>query len=93
MADKTNTKPFHNTEIPDDWEVKKLKDILFEGRLGGNYENSEANIGIPVIKMGNIKRGFILANKIQCLPENSPYNKEDIRKEDDLQFNTRNTHG
>ncbi len=78
-------------KIPGDWKVKKLKDIMAEGRLGGNYENSEANTGIPVIKMGNIQRGFILTDKTQCLPENSPYNEEDIMKEDDLLFNTRNT--
>ena len=49
---KNNTKPFYNTAIPGDWEVRKLKEIMLEGRLGGNYENSEANLGIPVIKMG-----------------------------------------
>jgi hypothetical protein len=28
--------------IPSDWKVKKLKEILVESRLGGNYENAEA---------------------------------------------------
>lgn len=85
------TKLFYNSTIPNGWIVKKLKDILIEGRLGGNYENAEANNGIPVIKMGNLDRGFIKIDKIQYLPENELYNKEDVLIEGDLLFNTRNT--
>lgn len=88
---KLNTKPFYNTTIPDGWEVKKLRDILIEGRLGGNYENAEANDGIPVIKMGNLDRGVIKLDKIQYLPEDEIHNKEDVLMEGDLLFNTRNT--
>jgi type I restriction enzyme S subunit len=77
--------------IPEDWEVKKFKDILKEGKLGGNYENSEANEGVPVMKMGNLGRGVMNLNKIQFLPDNEKYNEDDILKEGDLLFNTRNT--
>jgi type I restriction enzyme, S subunit len=56
-------------KIPIDWEVKKFKEILKEGKLGGNYENAEANTGIPVIKMGNLDRGVIKVEKIQYLPD------------------------
>ncbi|MEM8520649.1 restriction endonuclease subunit S [Flavobacterium sp. PL12] len=77
--------------IPEDWEVKKFKDILKEGKLGGNYENSEANEGVPVMKMGNLGRGVVNLNKIQFLPDNEKYNEDDILKEGDLLFNTRNT--
>lgn len=86
-----DTKPFYNTTIPKDWKIKKLKDILIEGRLGGNYENAEANNGIPVIKMGNLDRSVIKIDKIQYLSENEAYNKEDVLKKGDLLFNTRNT--
>jgi len=78
-------------KIPGDWEVKKFKEILIEGKLGGNYENAEANTGIPVIKMGNLDRGVIKIEKIQYLPEDEEFNKEDVLKEGDLLFNTRNT--
>jgi type I restriction enzyme S subunit len=77
--------------IPEDWEVKKFKEILEEGKLGGNYENSESNEGVPVMKMGNLGRGVMNLNKIQYLPENEKYNKDDVLKEGDLLFNTRNT--
>lgn len=78
-------------KIPSDWEIKRLKEILVEGRLGGNYENAEANNGIPVIKMGNLDRGVIKIDKIQYLPEYNEYDIEDVLKENDLLFNTRNT--
>ena len=77
--------------IPEEWEVKKFDEILFEARLGGNYENSESNNGIPVIKMGNLERGTINLEKIQYLPEDESYNEYDILQENDLLFNTRNT--
>ncbi len=91
MAETKNTKAFYNTEVPEGWELKKVKDILKEGRLGGNYENAEANKGIPVIKMGNIDRGTIKIDKVQYLPEYESYNKEDVLVKGDLLFNTRNT--
>jgi type I restriction enzyme, S subunit len=91
MENKANTKPFLNSTIPGDWDVKKLREILIEGKLGGNYENSEANNGIPVIKMGNLDRGAIKIDRVQYLPENEDYNKEDVLEEGDLLFNTRNT--
>lgn len=77
--------------LPANWYLKKLKEILVEGRLGGNYENAESNTGIPVIKMGNLDRGKIKIDKVQYLSENETYNKEDLLLEGDLLFNTRNT--
>ena len=91
MNKSTTYKPSPLGKIPSDWEVKKLKDILIEGKLGGNYENAEANNGIPVIKMGNLDRSVIKIDKIQYLPENEKFNNDDVLKEGDLLFNTRNT--
>ena len=88
---KTNYKNSPLGLIPEDWEVKKFKDILEEGKLGGNYENSEANDGVPVMKMGNLGRGVININKVQYLPENDKYSEDDILNKGDLLFNTRNT--
>lgn len=77
--------------IPQDWEVKKFREILVSGKLGGNYENSESNTGVPVVKMGNLDRGKININKVQYLPENERYDDDDVLREGDLLFNTRNT--
>jgi len=77
--------------IPEDWQVRNFHEISTEVRLGGNYENSEYNCGIPVIKMGNVGRGNISTEMVQYLPETENYNNSDILKRDDLLFNTRNT--
>lgn len=74
-----------------EWVEKRLGELLVEGRLGGNYENSESNAGVPVIKMGNIGRGRVNIEKLQFLPISATYFKEDILREGDLLFNTRNT--
>jgi len=91
IAETNSLAKFGILEIPDGWQIKKVKDILIEGRLGGNYENAEANNGIPVIKMGNLDRANIKIDKIQYLPENEIYNDEDVLVKGDLLFNTRNT--
>ena len=43
MAEINSLERFGIHDIPKGWQIKKLKDILIEGRLGGNYENAEAN--------------------------------------------------
>lgn len=77
--------------IPQEWEVKRLREIFTEARLGGNYENVESHTGIPVIKMGNIGRGKMIFDKMQYLPTGEQYSNSDILKYGDLLFNTRNT--
>lgn len=78
-------------DIPESWNLFKLKEILKKGRLGGNYENSESEEGLPLIKMGNLSRGYINLEKIQYVPNGVKYDPEDLLKNGDLLFNTRNT--
>lgn len=73
-----------------DWEVKKLGDIVESTQLGGNYQNSVLPNDFPLMKMGNIQRGFISLNKIEYIFNSTP-NTKDILKENDFLFNTRNT--
>lgn len=80
-----------NGEDYPNWEEKRLGEIMIEAKLGGNYENSESNEGYPLIKMGNLGRGVINLDKLQYLPESEIFNQDDILKEGDLLFNTRNT--
>ena len=91
MTKQNNMPALRFPEFLGEWEVKKLGEIMTQGRLGGNYDNSESNNGLPVIKMGNLGRGVINTNKVQYLPENENFDQEDILKEGDLLFNTRNT--
>ena len=91
MKQNTTYKQTELGLIPEDWEVKKLGEILKEYSLGGNYENNSEESGIPLIKMGNIGRGKIDLSKIEYLPKNVNYSKNDILKYNDILFNTRNT--
>ena len=91
MKQNTTYKQTELGLIPDDWEVKKLGEILKEYSLGGNYENNSEESEIPLIKMGNIGRGKIDLSKIEYLPKNVNYSKNDILKYNDILFNTRNT--
>ena len=91
MKQNTTYKQTELGLIPEDWEVKKLGEILKEYSLGCNYENNSEESGIPLIKMGNIGRGKIDLSKIEYLPKNVNYSKNDILKYNDILFNTRNT--
>ena len=80
-----------NQKIPEGWSVKRLGECVEGTQLGGNYENSESNKGLPLIKMGNLSRGKIVLDKIEYIPENTIHNEKDILHYGDLLFNTRNT--
>ena len=91
MEKQKNIPQLRFPEFEGEWEKKKLGEVMVEGKLGGNYENSEWNKGVPVIKMGNIGRGDINLSKVQYLPEEESFNEDDILNDGDLLFNTRNT--
>ena len=78
-------------DIPKEWRLIKLSSILIDAKLGGNYENGEVEVGLPLIKMGNISRGRIVLNKIEYVPIDLVYSNEYVLKEGDLLLNTRNT--
>jgi type I restriction enzyme S subunit len=76
-------------EIPEDWDVYSLDKIITSTQLGGNYSNSEAESSFPLIKMGNLGRGKIKLDKLECA--NEAVSARDRLKFDDVLFNTRNT--
>jgi type I restriction enzyme S subunit len=77
--------------IPEDWEVKSLGSILRKGRLGGNYANQDAEAELPLMKMGNLARGYFDLTKVQFI---SPGVRPELTHRlvcGDVLFNTRNT--
>lgn len=78
-------------DIPESWEVRKLKTIVKNSCLGGNYNSSEADTGIPLMKMGNLGRGKIKLNKIEYINPKEEYEEKHILKQKDFLFNTRNS--
>ncbi|NQE53320.1 Type-1 restriction enzyme MjaXIP specificity protein [ANME-1 cluster archaeon GoMg3.2] len=73
------------------WEVKRLEGILQSAKLGGNYPNSEKETNYPLIKMGNINRGFIDLSKIEFITTGYIPSENDKLEYGDILFNTRNT--
>lgn len=75
----------------DDWEQRKLGDDLVSIHTGTNLLGSITNTGMPLIKMGNIQRGYFDTSKVEFLAENEQPDKADIVNYGDFFFNTRNT--
>ena len=75
----------------DDWEQRKLGDDLVSIHTGTNLLGSITNTGMPLIKMGNIQRGYFDTSKVEFLAENEQPDKADIANYGDFFFNTRNT--
>jgi len=74
-----------------DWEQRKLGDDLVSIHTGTNLLGSITNTGMPLIKMGNIQRGYFDTSKVEFLAENEQPDKADIANYGDFFFNTRNT--
>ena len=73
------------------WVVKKLGEILDSFQLGGNYPNSEAESNHPLIKMGNLNRGYIDLKKLEFINNDVLPSQKDRLHFGDVLFNTRNT--
>jgi len=77
--------------IPEDWEVKPLTVVLSKGRLGGNYANQDAETELPLMKMGNIARGYFEMSKVQFITPGVKPESAHRLVYGDVLFNTRNT--
>ncbi|WP_413537224.1 restriction endonuclease subunit S [Carnobacterium divergens] len=75
----------------DDWEERKFKDNIVSIQTGTNLLGSAVNEGTPLIKMGNLQRGYFSFKKLEYLDSNSNVGSEDIINYGDFLFNTRNT--
>jgi type I restriction enzyme S subunit len=91
QKEKQLTPQLRFKEFTTGWQAKSFHDLLISSRLGGNYSNSEIPNDYPLIKMGNLGRGYIKLDKLEYIDENEVIKDEDRIKEGDLFFNTRNT--
>ena len=78
-------------DVPVGWVVPYFGMLIGKAVLGGNYDGSEGGDGIPLIKMGNLDRGFIKTHKVEYLPEGQAYDRAYILRNGDFLFNTRNS--
>ncbi|TAJ14607.1 hypothetical protein DMA11_04350 [Marinilabiliaceae bacterium JC017] len=70
-----------------EWEEKSFKDNLISIQTGTNLLGSVANNGTPLLKMGNIQRGFFSIEKIEYLNTKNTIEKENIAFYGDFFFN------
>jgi type I restriction enzyme S subunit len=77
--------------IPEDWEVKPLRDVLSKGRLGGNYPNELIASNFPLMKMGNLGRGGFDISKVEYIRSGVTPDEQHRLAYGDVIFNTRNT--
>lgn len=74
-----------------DWEEKKFEQNIVSIQTGTNLLGMSTNNGMPLLKMGNIQRGFFSFDKLEYLAENINVENENIANYGDFLFNTRNT--
>ncbi|MBU2883668.1 restriction endonuclease subunit S [Psychrosphaera sp. B3R10] len=77
-------------EFKINWVESRIEDLVSSYKLGGNYQNSIEKNAYPLIKMGNVGRGYFVTNKLEYIVGDIPA-AEDKIQEGDLFFNTRNT--
>ena len=91
MKEKAQTPELRFDGFTDDWEERKFKDNIVSIQTGTNLLGSTVNEGTPLIKMGNLQRGYFSFKKLEYLDSNSNVGSEDIVNYGDFLFNTRNT--
>ena len=78
-------------DIPKSWHSIKFGLTNTSAVLGGNYSSGEGEEGLPLIKMGNLRRGNISLNKLEYLPLDEKYDESFLLNDGDFLFNTRNS--
>ena len=75
----------------DDWKKNKFESNIVSIKTGTNLLGAETNDGMPLLKMGNIQRGYFCLEKLEFLDKNKKVQFGSIVKYGDFLFNTRNT--
>lgn len=78
------------SRVPHHWRILPLRSVLADLKLGGNYANQLEENEFPLMKMGNVARGYFDVSKIEYIVKGKPDDKHRL-KYGDLLFNTRNT--
>jgi type I restriction enzyme S subunit len=71
-------------EVPEHWEIKRLKNIS-KIRYGLGQPPKEQDGGLPLIRATNIKRGRVVENgMVYVNPDDVPYDRDPILRTDDI---------
>ena len=88
---KENVPKIRFSGFEDPWEQRKFSDNIVGIQTGTNLLGSLSNSGVPLLKMGNIQRGYFSLDKLELLDINEKVEEENIAYYGDFFFNTRNT--
>lgn len=75
----------------DDWVQRKFSEVIQKIQTGTNDLGSETNSGTPLLKMGNIQRGYFDLSKLEKLQDDLTEGDPNVVAYGDFLFNTRNT--
>ncbi|WEA28272.1 MULTISPECIES: restriction endonuclease subunit S [Aeromonas] len=78
-------------QVPEHWQCVPFGLLVSRADLGGNYLGGQEENGIPFLKMGNLGRGRIVLDKLECLEEGSSFDDAHRLSMGDFLFNTRNS--
>ncbi|MDX7768965.1 restriction endonuclease subunit S, partial [Aeromonas caviae] len=78
-------------QVPEHWQCVPFGLLVSRADLGGNYLGGQEENGIPFLKMGNLGRGCIVLDKLECLEDGSNFDNAHRLSMGDFLFNTRNS--
>lgn len=73
------------------WETVSFDSLLTRVEIGTNILGSNRYHGIPLLKMGNIQRGYFDFTSFERLPDSAELPSASLVRTGDFLFNTRNT--
>jgi len=87
----TNVPEVRFKGFTDAWEQRKFENDIANIQTGTNLLGSATNTGIPLLKMGNVQRGYFSLDKLERLNADEKVSEQDVVQHGDFLFNTRNT--
>ncbi|MFX4303612.1 restriction endonuclease subunit S [Alicyclobacillus tolerans] len=78
-------------EIPTEWDVKTIGDILVDCQYGLSESLSTEPVGIPVLRMNNIQSGMVIVEDLKYLNVEESSIQNYILNMDDVLFNRTNS--
>lgn len=79
------------SEFSGEMKSYTIAEMLISSHLGGNYKNTSEPVGLPLIKMGNLRRGYVDVSSLDYIVDETEICEDDQCRKGDLLFNTRNT--
>lgn len=77
--------------VPDGWASASVADLALRVQYGTSAKATDAVVGVPVLRMGNIVDGNVSTSKLKYLPADHPEFPELLLQDGDLLFNRTNS--